>query len=67
MHPTKTMEVLEMAYVINDECISCGACESECPVSCISEGESKYVIDANECIDCGSCADVCPTSAISPE
>ncbi|MCX7658901.1 MAG: 4Fe-4S binding protein, partial [Oscillospiraceae bacterium] len=25
-----------MAYRINDSCISCGACESECPVSCIS-------------------------------
>ena len=56
-----------MAYVINDECISCGACESECPVNCISEGDGKYVIDGKECIDCGSCADVCPTSAISPE
>ncbi len=56
-----------MAYVISDECISCGACESECPVNCISEGEGQYTIDGNECIDCGSCADVCPTSAISPE
>ena len=56
-----------MAYVISDECISCGACESECPVNCISEGDSIYVINGAECIDCGSCADVCPTSAISPE
>ena len=29
-----------MAYVIGDECISCGACEGECPVGAISEGES---------------------------
>jgi len=56
-----------MAYVISDECISCGACESECPVNCISEGDSIYVINGAECIDCGSCADVCPVSAISPE
>ncbi len=35
-----------MAYVISDACISCGACESECPVSCISEGDTQYVIDA---------------------
>ncbi len=56
-----------MAYLISDACISCGACESECPVSCISEGADQYVIDAGECIDCGSCADVCPASAISPE
>ena len=56
-----------MAYVISEECISCGACESECPVNCISEGDSQYTIDGGECIDCGSCADVCPVSAISPE
>ena len=35
-----------MAYKISDECIACGACESECPVSAISAGDSKYVIDA---------------------
>ncbi len=36
-----------MAYIINDACISCGACEAECPVECISSGDDKYVIDAN--------------------
>ncbi len=56
-----------MAYIINDECISCGACEGECPVSCISQGDTQFNIDGSECIDCGSCADVCPVSAISPE
>jgi ferredoxin len=55
--------VLEMAYFITDACISCGACESECPVSCISEGEDVYVIDADACIECGACADVCPVDA----
>ena len=28
-----------MAYFITDACISCGACEPECPVSCISAGD----------------------------
>jgi ferredoxin len=28
-----------MAYYINDDCISCGACESECPVNCISASD----------------------------
>ena len=36
-----------MAYIIGDACISCGACESECPVECISAGDDKYVIDAD--------------------
>ena len=31
-----------MAYKITDECIKCGACEAECPVSAISEGDGKY-------------------------
>ena len=52
-----------MAYVINDECISCGACVDACPVSCISEGDSIYVIGESECIECGACADVCPVDA----
>jgi ferredoxin len=56
-----------MAYLINDECISCGACEAECPSNAISEGDGKYVIDAAACIDCGACADVCPTSAPNPQ
>lgn len=52
-----------MAYIISDECIACGACEAECPVNSISEGEGKYVIDAETCISCGACAAVCPVSA----
>lgn len=56
-----------MAYVINDECISCGSCEAECPVSAISEGDGIYIIDAAACTECGSCADVCPVDAPQPE
>ena len=52
-----------MAFKISDDCISCGACEAACPVEAISEGENKYVIDADTCIDCGSCADTCPVDA----
>ncbi|OOB80511.1 MAG: ferredoxin [Epulopiscium sp. Nuni2H_MBin003] len=56
-----------MAYKIEDTCISCGACAGECPVGCISDGDSKYDIDANSCIDCGACASVCPVDAAKPE
>lgn len=56
-----------MAYLITDDCISCGACESECPVNCITEGDGIYVINGDECIDCGACADVCPTDAPKPQ
>ncbi len=53
-----------MAKFINDECLSCGACAGVCPVECISEGDSKYVVDADACIDCGACVDECPVGAI---
>ena len=52
-----------MAYIINDDCISCGACESECPVNAIAEGDGKYAVDADACIECGACAGVCPVGA----
>ena len=61
------VEVGIMAYLINDECINCGACAAECPVACISEGDSKYVVDAATCIECGACAGVCPVGAPNPE
>ena len=34
-----------MAYVISDDCISCGTCEGECPVGAISMGADHYEID----------------------
>lgn len=52
-----------MAYKISDECIMCGACEAECPVGAISEGDDKFVINADECLDCGACEGVCPVGA----
>ena len=32
-----------MAYSINDECISCGACVAEYPVATISEDSTKII------------------------
>ncbi len=54
-----------MAYVISIDCISCGLCESECPVSAISKGEAQYEIGTDTCIDCARCESQCPVSAIS--
>lgn len=52
-----------MSYKITDDCISCGACESECPVNAIKSGETIYEIDPDTCIDCGACSGVCPVDA----
>ena len=54
-----------MAYIINDDCISCGACVADCPTDAISEDGGKYTVDAEKCIDCGACAGTCPVNAIS--
>lgn len=56
-------EVKTMAYQISDDCISCGACQAECPVEAISEGDGKYEIDPDKCIECGACAGTCPVGA----
>ena len=58
-----------MAYKITDDCISCGACEGECPNKAISEGDEHYVIDPAKCTECKGffdkpqCADICPVGA----
>ena len=62
-----------MALKITDECISCGACEAECPVEAISEGEDIYVIDSDKCVECEGhfdepqCAAVCPADCCVKE
>lgn len=62
-----------MAYKITDDCISCGACEPECPNQAISEGETIYVIDPDRCTQCvGSfkssrCVETCPVDACKPD
>lgn len=58
-------EVKAVAYKISNDCIACGACQPECPVDAISEGDI-YVIDPDKCIDCGACAAVCPVDAPKP-
>jgi ferredoxin len=66
-------EAFFMAYKITDECISCGACEPECPNNAISEGETIYVIDPEKCTECvgfydsSKCAEICPVDCCVPD
>ena len=54
-----------MAYIIGEECLKCGSCADTCPLGIISEGDERYVIDADQCVSCGTCAASCPVGAIT--
>ena len=62
-----------MAYYITEDCISCGACEPECPNKAIFEGETQFTINPEQCTECvgahpsSRCAEVCPVSACQPD
>ncbi len=59
-----------MAYLINEDCINCGACEPECPNEAISEGDPVYTINPDLCTECvgyhdePQCISVCPVDCI---
>jgi len=65
-----------MAMKIVDECISCGACEPECPNQAIAAADPVYVVDASRCTECVGaydtprCIEVCPVDGcivVDPE
>jgi ferredoxin len=62
-----------MAYFINEDCISCGACEPVCPNQAISEGDTIFIINPDKCTECvgsfesSQCAAVCPVDAPHPD
>jgi ferredoxin len=67
--PPQNTGELTMAMKITDECMSCAACEPECPKGAISQSGEKYVIDASKCDECAakgepSCKSVCPADSI---
>ena len=59
-----------MAYLINEDCINCGACEPECPNEAISESDPVYTINPDLCTECvgyhnePQCISVCPVDCI---
>lgn len=64
-----------MATKITEECISCGACEDECPNTAISYAEDPdiFVIDPARCTECVGhdneqrCAAACPPDVCVPD
>lgn len=62
-----------MALIINEDCIACDACVSECPNDAITEGDPIYLINPDLCTECvgffdePQCVEVCPVDAIVPD
>ena len=52
--------------ILNDKCVSCGACVKACPFDAISQAERKTipVIDLTKCTLCGACVQACKFDAI---
>jgi len=52
--------------IVQDECISCGDCEPECPTNSIKEGLIAFEINTKTCTECEGdfdepkCIEVCP-------
>ncbi len=54
-----------MAMKILEDCISCGACEPECPNEAISQADTIYIVAGDKCTECvgafdsPKCVEVC--------
>ena len=48
-----------LKFHIDDTCVKCGACAVDCPVQCITKGETRFNIGKG-CIGCGDCYSICP-------
>ena len=55
-------------YIVDDVCISCGACEYICPTLAIERRADNFrgtfIIDPMLCFDCDACPSVCPVDCI---
>ncbi len=55
-----------LTYVVQDNCVGCGACKRVCPVNAVSGNrKEKHTIDPKLCIKCGQCYDACKFNAIA--
>ena len=64
---------LNLATLITDDCINCGACEPECPNDAIYAGDLIYAIEPALCTECvgfnsrEACQSVCPVACCLPD
>lgn len=53
-----------MKYIVNNDCVGCTTCVSECPTGAIVEKSDRCEVVSSKCNGCGSCVEVCPVGAI---
>lgn len=49
---------LNKIYISQDDCVSCGMCERNCPSGCIDS--KNKTVDNETCIKCLKCLSICP-------
>ena len=62
-----TVSIPKLIEIDSEECISCGACLTLCPVEAITLDEDATVVfNQEKCLGntCSACVDACPSKAI---
>ena len=55
---------MKMAHV-GKNCVACGNCVKNCPVSAITVYKGLYaLVNESKCIGCGRCRNACPAGVI---
>ncbi len=62
-----TVSIPKLIEIDSEECVSCGACITLCPVEAITmDGDASVVFNQEKCLGstCSACVDACPSRAI---
>lgn len=65
--PASVLASAFFAKVYEDECTSCGLCETRCQMDALDFEEYVPEINLDRCIGCGLCVSTCPTDALVME
>ncbi|MDS0525177.1 4Fe-4S binding protein [Clostridium sp. SHJSY1] len=65
MENEKKKVIRKKAQVLKNQCVACGTCIKECPISAIKVVQGVFAeVDQTRCVGCGKCERACPASVI---